>query len=318
MTAALFWKAAAESVLVWKTALPAMFFGCWCGIVLRKGMVLKFFSALMRPLTWLGRVPKELGAFFILCLLNRYAANAMLAELEQNGFLKRRVLLALYLMGALPTGIYYTAFYFSPILLTALGQDVGGTFIGIHIVLSLLVTAVGFSIQWFWPQECGAILFAERKAQPDASEKKAWGDLKAAWRQFGEIAAVFVPITFLFTLLMQMPFLSEFALLLDGVLRGVSLSAAGVMVILAGIPTLIAGIALAGSLLASGALSASEVILSLLLASFCHNVYDGLSRVLPSNISIFGFSLGLRVTILGTGLYLLMITVMSVVVYNLG
>ena len=102
--------ACTKTFIIWKAALPAMLFGCWCGVVLRRGKIFIFFSKLTRPLTWLGKIPKELGPFFILCLLNRYAANALLADCAKTNKLSTNTITAVYLMGSLPTGIYFTAF----------------------------------------------------------------------------------------------------------------------------------------------------------------------------------------------------------------
>jgi len=93
-----------------------------------------------------------------------------------------------------------------------------------------------------------------------------------------------------------------------------NLTSAGMLVIIAGIPTLIAAIGVAGTLLQSGALAPQDVIFVLLLASFFHNIYDGLSRVLPTNLSVFGMKTGITVTVVGTGVYLTMVALAVVIV----
>ncbi|MDF2570129.1 MAG: nucleoside recognition domain protein, partial [Sporomusa sp.] len=129
---------------MWKIALPAMFLGCYCGVVLRSGKFFELFSKALRPMTSLGKLPETLGPFFILCLLNRYAANAMLAEFGKSGTVTKSTLMAVYLMGSLPTGIYFTFFYFSPPLIAGLGWKLGALFIAVNIGMSTLVTIIGF------------------------------------------------------------------------------------------------------------------------------------------------------------------------------
>lgn len=289
---------------MWKIALPAMFLGCYCGVVLKSGEFFEFFSKITRPMTALGKLPGELGPFFILCLLNRYAANAMLADFGKNGVVTQSTLMAVYLMGSLPTGIYFTIFYFSPILITGLGWQLGAAFIVINIGISTLVTISGFVWNRLFQHRVGSL----QKMQEDCCTKAAKLEMvaagKQACKQFWDIAVVFIPITLAFGFLMHTDFMKEVIAGLNPFLRWFNLTAAGVLVIIAGIPTLIAAISVAGSLLQSGALAPQDVIFVLLLASFFHNIYDGLSRVLPTNLSIFGTKTGVNVTVVGTGLYL--------------
>lgn len=300
--------ALADVFAMWKIALPAMFLGCYCGVVLRTGKFFAFFSKITRPMTSLGKLPEALGPFFILCLLNRYAANAMLAEFGKNGTVTKSTLMAVYLMGALPTGIYFTIFNFSPILITGLGWNLGMAFIAINIGMSTLVTIIGF----VWNRllthhEVSNLQELQESCGTTAEKTDLVAAGKKAFKQFWDIAVVFMPITLAFAYLLHTDFIKEFIVGLDPFLCWFNLTAAGVLVIIAGIPTLIAAIGVAGTLLQSSALAPQDVIFVLLLASFFHNIYDGLSRVLPTNLSIFSAKTGINVTVVGTGLYLTMV-----------
>lgn len=294
---------------MWKIALPAMFLGCYCGIVLRTGKFFIFFSKALRPMTALGRLPAALGPFFILCLLNRYAANAMLADFGRSGAVSKTTLLAVYLMGSLPTGIYFTIFYFTPPLVAGLGWDLGLSFIAINIGMSTLVTIIGFvwNRLMYKAGPAGRLRELPADSRPRADKTDLIAAGKKAWQQFGDIAVVFMPVTLAFTFIIHTEFTREAIAGLDSFLRWFNLTAAGVLVIIAGIPTLIAAIGVAATLLQSGALAPQEIIFVLLLASFFHNIYDGLSRVLPANLAVFGARQGLTVTAVGTGLYLLIV-----------
>ncbi|HWR39865.1 MAG TPA: hypothetical protein VN611_10220 [Patescibacteria group bacterium] len=294
---------------MWKIALPAMFLGCYCGVVLRSGRFFNFFSKALRPLISLGKLPDALGPFFILCLLNRYAANAMLAEFEKNGMLSKRTVMSAYLTGSLPTGIYFTVFYFSPPLIAGFGWKMGLTFIAINIGMSTLVTVAGIlwnRLSGFAGEDSRCLTTLSQPAvTADPPDWLTAG--KKAFRQFYDIAVVFVPITFVFALLLHTDFTKELIAGLDPMLRWFHLTAAGVLVVIAGIPTILAAIGVAETLLRNGALPVHDVIFVLLLTSFFHNVYDGLSRVLPANLSVFGVRTGFAVTATGTGLYLIIV-----------
>ena len=279
-----------DLLTMWKIALPAMFLGCYCGVVLRSGKFFAFFGKATRPMTSLGKLPETLGPFFILCLLNRYAANAMLAEFGRSGAVTKSTLMAVYLMGALPTGFYFTIFYFSPPLIAGLGWYLGAAFIAINMGISTLVTIIGF----MWnrllttSREDSRMQGKEESYCMQADKTDLADAGKKAFKQFWDIAKVFMPITLAFAFLMHTDLIQEVIIKLDSFLRWFNLTAAGVLVIIAGIPTLIAAIGVTATLLQNGAIASQDVIFILLLASFFHNIYDGLSRVLPSNISIFG------------------------------
>ena len=298
--------ALADVFAMWKIALPAMFLGCYCGVVLRTGKFFAFFSKALRPMTSLGKLPEALGPFFILCLLNRYAANAMLAAFGKSGAVTKSTLMAVYLMGSLPTGIYFTIFYFSPLLITGLGWNLGTAFIVINIGMSTFVTIIGFIWNRLLIQH-KVSLELQKSCCTEVDKTDLVEAGKKAFKQFWDIAVVFIPITLAFACLMHTDFMKEVITRLDPILRWFNLTAAGILVIIAGIPTLIAAIGVAGTLLQSGALASQDVIFVLLLASFFHNIYDGISRVLPTNLSIFGTKTGVTVTVVGTGLYLSMV-----------
>jgi len=298
--------AIADVFAMWKIALPAMFLGCYCGVVLRTGKFFAFFSKALRPMTSLGKLPEALGPFFILCLLNRYAANAMLAAFGKSGAVTKSTLMAVYLMGSLPTGIYFTIFYFSPLLITGLGWNLGTAFIVINIGMSTFVTIIGFIWNRLLIQH-KVSLELQKSCCTEVDKTDLVEAGKKAFKQFWDIAVVFIPITLAFACLMHTDFMKEVITRLDPLLRWFNLTAIGVLVIIAGIPTLIAAIGVAGTLLQSGALASQDVIFVLLLASFFHNIYDGISRVLPTNLSIFGTKTGVTVTVVGTGLYLSMV-----------
>lgn len=298
-----------DVLTMWKIALPAMFLGCYCGVVLRTGKFFTFFSSVTRPFTALGKLPAALGPFFILCLLNRFAANAMLAEFGKSGAVGKNTLLAVYLMGSLPTGIYFTAFYFSPILISSLGWQLGAAFIAINVGLSTLVTVSGFVLnRLLAPQAAGS--WREDSAEmckTTAGKTDLAAAGQKAFQQFWDIAVVFMPVTLVFAVLLRTGLMQEIIAGLDPFLRWFNLTAAGVRVIVAGIPTLIAAIGVAGTLLKSGALAREDVIFVLLVASFFHNIYYGFSQVMPANLSIFGAKTGVAVTAAGTGIYLAMV-----------
>lgn len=301
--------ALSDVLKMWKTALPAMFLGCYCGVVLKNRRFFTWFNKVLRPMTALGKLPEALGPFFILCLLNRYAANAILAEFGRNAVVNKSGIIAVYLMGSLPTGIYFTIFYFSPALIAGLGWKLGMAFMVINIGMSTLVTVIGILWNRINFRQGDASHSEHQQAFSSATADKI--DLVAAARtafgQFWDIAVVFVPVTFVFALFMHTDIINEILPSVAPVLHKVNLTAAGVLVILAGIPTMIAAIGVAGTLLQSGALVAEEIIFTLLVASFFHNVYDAASRVLPTNVSIFGVKLGVIVTVVGTVVYLAMV-----------
>jgi hypothetical protein len=294
-------SAVSEAVVLWKTALPAMFIGCCCGVMMNGGGLGELSRKAMEPITSLVKLPNVLGSFFMFCLINRYTANAMLAELGRNFVVTRTGIVATYLMGALPTGIYYTVFYFSPALIGGLGWQLGVTFAIINTGISAMVTLAGVLINRICYQgnEC-SVAASKEGTIPIADTLELTGAIKIAIHQFWDMAKIFMPITLLFAWLMHSSQITDILAGVNPALQRIGLTSAGALVIMAGIPTLIAGIGVAGTLLHSGALAPGDVIFSLLIASFFHSIYDFWSSVLPTNISIFGARMGVTLAVMGT------------------
>lgn len=302
-----------EVLGMWKIALPAMFIGCFCGILFRTGKYFEIISRFTAPMVKMGKLPKSLGLFFILCLLNRYAANAMLAEHYKEKTISLKSLIAVYLMGTFPTGIYFTIFNFSPLLISNLGWELGMKFIAINLSFSVIITVIGF---WMNRMMTGEIKDTYAIAQAEAEATNYQVALTKAVKQFYGISVIFMPITLFFGFLVHTDFIAFLISQIDPFLKTFNLAASGILVIIAGIPTVMAAIGVAGTLLANGSLPESLVILMLLFASFFHNVYDGLTRIWPTNASIFGVQVGTMVSIIGTGLYLLMVACGIIIAYG--
>lgn len=75
----------------------------------------------MYPLERLGRLPVGYATSLTLCLAERIAGYTMLAELKNNGVVKTWEIVITFLVSAIPSGLYFTIFFFSPAVIASLG-----------------------------------------------------------------------------------------------------------------------------------------------------------------------------------------------------
>jgi hypothetical protein len=73
---------------------------------------------------------------------------------------------------------------------------------------------------------------------------------------------------------------------------------AAVLVIIAGLPSKISGIAAIGPIFQNGLLTSKEVIVTLLLAAVFHAGYEFFASFLPANLAIFGSSRGWKLSVI--------------------
>jgi hypothetical protein len=242
------------------------------------------------------RMPAAGGPYLVMCFLNRHAANTLLAGLLRHDRFPPNYLTAVFLVGWFPTILYFYIFYIAPALATAIGVELAGLYSLFYLGFNLLIALSGMALGILQRRATGFV-GPMGNASPiiDASQtdKRQWSRLvKLSLVQFGRIAAVFVPVTLLFALLINIEQATAFLSHLNPFLSSWGLPSAAVLVIVAGLPSKISGIAAIGPIFQNGFLTAKQVIITLLLAAVLHAGYEFFASFLPANVSIFGSSRG--------------------------
>jgi len=285
---------------LWKSVLPSMLLGCFLGNLFQNTVLLQHLGRVMQPLARLGRLPAGCTTPLTLCLADRIAAYTMLAELKNTGVVGAREVVVSFLVSALPTGIYFTIFYFSPAVMASLGCHTGAVYLAIYLGISLMIGAVGMLL--------GRLLLP----LPDQGQKE--GDrsretVRLSWRDklakavrrtlpaFCRLAVVFMPVTFLVSILLHTDIVNQILRQVEPIISYLGLPAPVLFVITTGVLSMIAAIGTLGPILQAGLVTPAEAVIALLVTSVLHYLYAFWSSGLPTNISIFGPKLGGKVSL---------------------
>jgi hypothetical protein len=285
-----------QALALWRMVLPAMFIGCLCGNVLQGTRIWHFAESGLHRMARFIRLPAASGPYLAMCFLNRYAANTMLAGLIKHDRFPPRYLLAVFLAGWFPTILYFYIFFIAPALTAAVGVMVAGLYSLFYLGFNLLIALAGITLG-IWlrrPADLGNPI-KEAPLTNDASpddKPKGLPLVKLSLIQFARIAAVFVPVTLLFAVLINIKQASAALERLDPFLSSWGLPSAAILVIIAGLPSKISGIAAIGPIFQNGLLTSKEVTVTLLLAAVFHAGYEFFTSFLPANLAIFGSSRG--------------------------
>lgn len=285
---------------LWKNVLPSMLLGCFLGNLFYNTVFLRRLGRGMRPLARLGHLPEGCATSLTLCLVDRIAAYTMLAGLKNTGAVGAREVVVSFLVSALPTGLYFTIFFFSPAVIASLGCRTGAAYLAIYLGISLMVSAVGLLLGRLLLQRPGR--GQEGRDKSREAIHTSWRDkLAAATRRtipaFCRLAVVFMSVTFLVSVLLHTDLVSQILRQVDPVLSCLGLPGPVLFVITTGVMSMIAAIGTLGPILQAGLVTPAEAVAALLVTSVLHYLYEFWSCGLPTNISIFGPTLGGKVSL---------------------
>lgn len=277
-----------------------MLLGCFLGNLFRNTVFLQHLGRVMHPLARLGHLPAGCATTLTLCLADRIAGYAMLAELKNNGVVKNREVVITFLVSAVPTGLYFTIFSLGPAVVTSLGYHAGGMYLAIYLSTNLMVGTVGLLLgRLILPRPGQA---REGSTQIQKAVTTSWRDkLVTAVRRtipaFCRLAAVFMPVTFLASILLQTELVKQVLRQVEPILSYMGLPGPILFVITTGVMSMIAAVGTLGPILQAGLVTPAEAVTGLLVTSVLHHLYEFWSHGLPTNVSIFGPKLGMEVSL---------------------
>ena len=283
---------------LWKNVLPSMLLGCFLGNLFYNTVFLQRLGRGMRPLARLGHLPAGCATSLTLCLVDRIAAYTMLAELKNTGAVGAREVVVSFLVSAFPTGLYFTVFFFSPAVIASLGCLTGAMYLAIYLAISIMISAVGLLLgRLLLPRPGQGGIEQRRKAVHTSWRDKLVSAMRRTVPAFCRLAVVFMPVTFLVSILLHTELVSQILRQVDPVLSYLGLPGPVIFVITTGTMSMIAAIGTLGPILQAGLVTPSEAVAALLVTSVLHYLYEFWSGGLPTNISIFGPKLGGRVSL---------------------
>lgn len=280
-------KAALETLKLLKLILPVMFTGLIVANVLFSLPQFGRISVLIARLTSFGNLKS--GLAIAAFLAHPVAALSMLAEMYRKRIIDDKEVVIANVVGLLPRAIRNTILFLAPVGFSALGFKTALTYILLIIISCILVVMVCIAI--------GRRHLEGGDLIPFDNNAKLGDCLYNALKQFFRITAMLASTIFLVMLLFEAGLIDMFNEVSKPILDVFGLPDSSLLIIATGVPSMVAGIGTAGLLLAKGAIDEMSAVLSLMIASVFHSVVGCLRNTLPINLSLFGKSMGMKVTI---------------------
>ncbi len=292
-------EALPEVLKLWRSVLPSMLLGCFLGYLFQDAAFLRRLGKVLRPLARLGHLPPGCTACLALSLADRVAAYTMLAGLRRAGVVGAREVLITFLASALPTGLYFTAFFIAPAVIPSLGWGAGSLYLAIYLGVNLCVAGVGLLLGRRLlppPGSAGETPEKEEKRPGRSFRERVVGATLKSIPAFLRLAAVFVPVTLGVAALLHLDTCSRLLGEAGAFLRYLGLPPAVLIVVTTGVVSSVAAIGAVGPIFRAGLVTPAQAVAVLLFASLLHYLYDFWSSGLPTNIAIFGPRLGGKVS----------------------
>lgn len=252
-----------------------------------------------QPLVRLARLKDITGASFSLAFFSGVAANTMLAEAYEQGRLTRRELVLSNLFNSLPT-----YFLHLPTLFFIAAPFIGpaaGVYVGLTAVAAVLRTGFILLLGRLWlpplPEGCVACRLNERSGRGRGSAlRQTWGRFK---KRLPKILYFTVPIYTLFYFLRAWGVFGWLETQAGVHLHGLSWlppEAMGIMVFHVA-AEFTAGLAAAGALVQTGALTSVQLVLALLAGNVLSSPMRAIRHQFPYYAGIFRPALAVRLII---------------------
>ncbi|MGE4559011.1 MAG: hypothetical protein AB7E77_02320 [Desulfobulbus sp.] len=246
-------------------------------------------AVVARPLTRFGHLSPLTGASFSLCFFSGMAANTMLAEGYDTNKLSRKELVLANLFNSLPSNFLHlptTFFIAAPIIKGAAVVYIGLT-IGTALLRTLLIAVLG---RVLLPKNNGEALHNELPPEPEHPLRAALNNtMKRFKRRIRKIVTYTVPIYILFYFLSEAGFFKAAEHFMAQHLAWMSWLTPQALSILTFqmAAEFTAGLAAAGSLLASGSMQAKEIVLVLLIGNVLSSPVRAIRHQYPYYAGIF-------------------------------
>ena len=285
------------TVEISRVMIPPIVIGFFLANVIRRS---PYFRYLTMPTAWLAavsRLPAECSAALTLFLINSWAALALLSEVHRKRQITDHELIVAVLVGFIPKGLNSMLIFSLPVALSVLGPQTGGLYICLDLLASFFVAGIGIL--------ASRRLLSARGLTPERGEDPEQWNGWAAILRTGlleclsssiKIIKVLVPTIFLAQVAIEyvlvLPIVERYSILVEPL----GFSSSSLIVLMASLVSQSAALVASGTLLHEGSLSTVSCLLLLFMARFLH-LGIGCFRIgLPTNVSYFQGSLGLRIT----------------------
>ena len=283
--------------------LPFIILGVIIGELMVTLKIVDKIAIFAKPLIRFAHLRKECGVSFLMSFASLTASNAMLADYHANKLItKKEMFLASLINSSIAASVTDFFLYNLPVTIPLLGLA--------GIGYSIIFLLIGFV-------EAGLLMVASRlmfekrhdtfEPSTDIERKERiplanafTQSVKASIPTIKRITLIIVPVLFVVCILIEVGVFDALASYLSNVSSHFPIPLAGLGIIAAQFGNFIAACAVASPLLSAGEITGKEVILILLTGNVLTSIVMAFRCVMPYHVGIFGFRLGLELTVLST------------------
>ncbi len=272
-------KAAVETATLLRLILPTMFIGMLMASFIYSLPQFRKMNEKIAVLTSFANLKS--GAAVATFFVHKVTALSILADMHKKGLIDEMEVVIASIIGIFPMGVRIVILLLAPVAIPALGLKIGTVYVFLELLSRFLVALIGVYLGRRYLAG-GNISYTTEVSLKDS--------IFDAFKQFLRVILVLVPSVFVIILLLNAGF--------DSIISSLNLQAPQFAIIVTGTSSTIAGLGVAGSLLVKGEVDGKLALFSLMVASALHRIVESLRHSMPVNISLFGSSSGVKLTVI--------------------
>ncbi|RLI76842.1 hypothetical protein DRP05_11980 [Archaeoglobales archaeon] len=211
---------------------------------------------------------------------HKVTALSILADMYKKRLIEDKEVVIASIVGMFPMGVRVVVLLLAPVAISVLGLKLGIIYVLLEVLSKFMVALIGVFLDRKYL--AGGVL----EYITNVSLKNSMLD---AFKQFFKVLSILVPSIFLAMLLIDLSF--------NSLVSQISIETAHLLIVVTGTTSTIAGLGVAGSLIATNEVDGKSALLLLMIASALHRIVESLRFSMPVNISLFG-SFGVRLTLI--------------------
>ncbi|MHC1611239.1 MAG: nucleoside recognition domain-containing protein [Candidatus Methanospirareceae archaeon] len=267
--------------------------------ILLESDAMRRLSPLIRPFCSASNLPKEGVLSLFTSFFNPTAGKATLAGFYHERKIGDRETILTVVMSTFPIVLGESLFrVHAPIALVLLGPFIGSIYIALSLLSAFIQSFAAFVYaKIHLPPNPSAGIYEYTDADETPGNQKLKTALKRSFNTLKRVLPIMVVAFLVVDLMFTLSLMNTISVIFDPVLRVLDLPGEVITVLVADLAHFSAGYATIAGLLAEGAITAKEAILTLLIASMLNITLVYLKHSLSMYISLFG-KLGVKITVI--------------------
>lgn len=287
-------KTISETLIFTAKQLPYILIGLFLAELIVALKWISKLTLLTKPIMRYGHLNPGCGIPFLTAFASPPAANSMLLGFHKENKITSRELFFAVLVNSFPSALMHWRWWL-PAILSVLG-NVGLLYFGLIVIAEILrvlifLTAARFVLQKSGSSPEGDKEYTEKISWKEAVAISFEGTKKMSFR----ILKIFVPVTFIVLLLVNVGFITMLADCLQGIATCFPIPIEGVPIIAAQFGNSLVAFAIAGNLFSQNIITAKDVVLTLFVGRIFAAVIIAIRMQIPMVVGIFGQKIGFQI-----------------------